>query len=116
MSTGIDRPEQSAFPLVPPTFVGDVRLDHARMGLTGPKSSFRLPATEYRMLVSLLNQPNWHASAALISKDARDAECTNDLGATRKCVERLNRSLRVVSDRIAVSWATSWVKLTIGGG
>jgi hypothetical protein len=104
---------EGAMPLIPPTCFGDVTLDHARMGLTGPRGSQRLPATEYRLLVSLLNQPTWSASAGQISKEARDAECTDDLIATRKCVERLNRALRVVSGRVAVSWAIGWIALTI---
>lgn len=83
------------------------------MGVSGPKGSYRLPATEYRLLVSLLNQPNWHASAHQISRDARDAECIDDLGAMRKCVERLNRALKVVSERAAVSWAIGWLTLAI---
>src|SRR4051794_40512493 len=38
-------------PLIPATCFGDVKLDHGRMGLAGPKGSQRLPATEYRLLV-----------------------------------------------------------------
>lgn len=113
MTIGHVKASDSDTLLIHPTLFGDVSLDHGRMCLAGPKGSQRLTASEYRVIVSLLNHTSWRASAAQISVEARDAECADDLGALLKSIERVNHALRVVSDRIAVSRAVGWITLDV---
>ncbi len=96
---------------VPVTDIGDIRLDHIHMTITGRRGSRHLTSSQYRTLLALLFRPGFHAMAPAIAWHALDISTLNDPTAMRKCIQRLNGSLRAVSGSVQICWRGSVLTL-----
>jgi hypothetical protein len=96
---------------VPISDIGSIRLDHIHMTIAGRRGCRHLTSSQYRILLALLVRPGFCALAPTIAWHALDMASLDDPTAIRKCIQRLNKSLREVDGGLQIAWNGSEIAL-----